>query len=344
MGGGKGGSKASTPDYTALAKQQGQINQDTAQQLTQANRPNQYDAFGNSITWSQGNGSGYDAANQALNDYWNQLEAKYPGGAGEGGDREKDPQMIALRKALSEQTGTQWNQNQNLNPETKAAWDKYNSDTNAATSKYGDILNNYLKNYNSTPFSSSAQNVKAYNDPEFNGKDVADATYNSVMDRALPQQQRDSAALDTQLRQQGLTPGTEAYNNSMQNLMKSQGDVTTLASQNATIAGNQDARAKYASYLSGNQSQYGQDQNTYQMNQNMPLQQLSGMAGIAGGTPYTPTYTGFSSATGYNPTDLVGAAQATTAANQSSRNSSNSKKGSTLGAASSLGGSYLGSK
>jgi len=340
MGGGKGGSKASTPDYTALAQQQGQINQQTAQQLTAANRPNQVDAFGNSITWSQNLSPEQQAQKDSLTA---QLAAQQKLKSDNGWSGGIDDAIAKTQSDLSGLQGT-WTQNQNLNPETKAAWDKYNSDTNAATSKYGDILNNYLKNYNSTPFSSSAQNVKAYNDPEFNGKDVADATYNSVMDRALPQQQRDSAALDTQLRQQGLTPGTEAYNNSMQNLMKSQGDVTTLASQNATIAGNQDARAKYASYLSGNSAQYGQDQNTYQVNQNTPLQQLSGMAGIAGGTPYTPTYTGFSSATGYNPTDLVGAAQATTAANQSSRNSSNSKKGSTLGAASSLGGSYLGSK
>lgn len=41
------------PDFGALAGQQGQINQQAAQQQTQANRPNQYNPYG-SLTWTQG--------------------------------------------------------------------------------------------------------------------------------------------------------------------------------------------------------------------------------------------------------------------------------------------------
>lgn len=345
MSKGKGAKAPSTPDYAALAQQQGQINQQTASQLTSANRPNQYDAFGNSITWTKTPTLTEDAqAAQRSIDGINNYIAAHPGAAKYYASGIGAQELNGYKQRLQSGSSEDWAQHQNLSPEFQAMWDKYNKDTGAATSRYGDILNQYLQGYTPSQFSSSAQNLKAYNDPEFNGDSVANALYDSVMSRAAPQQKRDKDYLDTQLRQQGLIPGTEAYNRSMQNLLTSQGDVVTKASQDATLAGASEGRAKYAAYLGGQGQQYGQDQNTYQINRNQPLQELSGMAGLAGGTPYTPTYTGFSSATGYNPTDLLGAAQATQAANQSKANASNSKKGGLLSAGTSLGGAYLGGK
>lgn len=391
MGGGKSSSKApATPDYSALAAQQGSINQQTAQQLTAANRPNQYDAFGNSITWTQTPEPGKDAAayQKSVQDANNMVIGQvYPGTGGlplspQGKQAYIQAAQTAANNAAASGYGGTWSQHQNLSPETKAAWDKYNSDTAAATSKYGDLLNSYLSKYSqgspnpdfaggpqTDKFSSTAGNVKNYNDAEFNGDSVANALYDSVMTRARPEQEREQASIDSQLRLQGLQPGTEAYDRSMKNLMTSQGDSNLLASQNSVLAGANEGRAKYNSYLSGQSQQFGQDlsgytanmagnaQNyaqsadtygrnsqNYQLNRNQPLQELSGMAGMASGTPYTPTYTGFSSATGYNPTDLLGAAQATQAANQQKSNASAGKKSGLLGSATSLGGSYLGSK
>lgn len=383
-GGGKGSKQPKAPNYSALAAQQGEINQQTAQQLTAANRPNQYDAFGNSITWDQTPSAKYVSLQQQLQALLQAgaQDVTKPGYSQRAATAARAQQLELEKQIKAEEGNAVWNQHQNLSPEAQAAWEKYNSDASAASSKYGDLLNQYLSQYSQgTPygnfaggpqsgaFSSTAGNVKAYNEAEFNGDKVADALYKSVMDRALPQQQRDQAAIDSQLKLQGLVPGTEAYDVAMKNLMTSQTDSNNLASQNAVLAGAEEGRAKYASYLSGQGQQFGQDlsgysanlagnaQNynqalntygtnaqTYQMNRNQPLQELAGIAGIAGGSPYSPTYTGFSSATGYNPTDLLGAAQAQQAASQASANSSNSKKGSTLGAASSLGGAFLGSK
>lgn len=435
MGGGGKSSKApKTPDYSALAAQQGQINQQAAQQLTEANRPNQYDAFGNSITWNQTQSPEYAQAQAVVDDYKKSM-ASHPN----WNQKQAQAQLATYQAAAdkAKDSGT-WEQHQNLSPETKAAWDKYNSDASAASSKYGDLLNSYMSNYKSptgnadfaggpqmgafsssagqispfsssagkiNPFSSSAQNVLGYNDSQFNGDNVANALYDSVMTRARPEQAREQASIDSQLKLQGLQPGTEAYDRSMKNLMTSQGDSNLLASQNAVLAGANEGRAKYSSYLSGNQSQFGNDvgaynsnlagqaqqfgqdlsgynanlnsqsqqfgqdlsgyqanmganaqnyqQNSntysqnaqnYQMNRNQPLQELSGLAGIAGGQPYSPTYSSFSAASGYNPTDLLGAAQATQAANQQKSNASAGKKSGMLGSATSLGGSYLGSK
>lgn len=326
-GGGKGAKSAKAPDYTALAQQQGAINQKTAQQLTEANRPNQYDPFGNSITWSQGptpeNQAKIDALKAQLVGAGDDATVGRPGYTQEkataAAKRVKD-----LQSQIDSLSNT-WSQTQTLNPETKAAWETYMRNANQAGSSYGNILNNYLSNYKSP-------NLAQY-DPKSSDKAVADALYGSVMDRGRKEQARETDALNTQLRNSGLVPGSEAYNRAMQNLMTSQNDANLLAAQNATLAGGNEARAQYSTQL---QSQLA--------GRNQPLQELAGMAGVAGGQPYTPTYQGFSGATGYNPTDLVGAAQAQYGAKQAGANASNSKKSGLLGAGASLGGSYLGSK
>lgn len=314
-GGGKGAKSAKAPDYTALAEKQGAINQRTAQQLTEANRPNQYDPFGNSITWTQSRNPEQEAAKKDY-DYWNSFVTG-SGWTGEDGRSRtaadiawaKSHQLADAQKAMSSAGSGSWEQRQNLNPETKAAWETYMRNANQASSSYGDILNNYLSSY--TPASAGGED-----------KAISDALYGSVMDRGRVEQQRESDALTSQLRNSGLVPGSEAYDRAMKNLMTSQNDANLLAAQQATLAGRQE----------------------YRNTRNQPLQELAGIAGIAGGTPYTPTYQGFSGATGYNPTDLVGAAQAQYGAKQAGANASNSKKGGLLGAGASLGGSYLGSK
>lgn len=323
-GGGKGGAKAPTaPNYTALAQQQGQINQQTAQDLTRANRPNQTDAFGNSITWSQSlspDQQSKQAEYQRLVDYANGELQKYPGSSYNTNLlNDNQAKLDALKN-----NGT-WNQQQTMSPENKAAWDTYLGNARQASSSFGNILNKYLSGYNSP-------SLTQY-DPNSTDKSVSDALYGSVMDRGRVEQQRETDALTTQLRNSGLQPGSEAFNRAMQNLTTSHNDANLLAAQNATLAGGQEARAQYQTQLGGELA-----------GRNQPLQELSGMAGMAGGQPYSPSYPGFGSATGYNPTDLLGAAQAQYGASANKANASNSKKGGMLGAATSLGGSYLGSK
>ena len=66
---------AQTPDYMALAQLQAKLNQEAADKALAANRPDQYDASGNSLTWSQDPVTGkwtqtqkLSAGNQALLD------------------------------------------------------------------------------------------------------------------------------------------------------------------------------------------------------------------------------------------------------------------------------------
>ncbi len=215
-----------------------------------------------------------------------------------------------------------WTQQVVLTPENKAAQDTSVWKTNANNDDYSTLLHNYLSSYHAP-----AQST----DPQFSGKAVSDALYGSVMDRGRVEQQRENDALTSQLRNSGLQPGSEAYDRAMKNLMTSQNDANLLAGQNATLAGANESRAQYNTYLQG---------------RNQPLQELTGMSGMAGQAPATstPVFQGFSGATGYNPTDLVGAAQAQYGAKQQGANAQNSKKSGLMGAGASLGGSYLGSK
>src|SRR4051812_12034939 len=118
-GGGKGSSKQpATPDYAALAAQQGAINQQAAQQQTAANRPNQIDAFGNSITWSQSLGADQKAQQaeaQRLIDYANGELKKYPNSA-------YNKKLLADNQAKLKTFDGQgtWTQQQTLSPENKA--------------------------------------------------------------------------------------------------------------------------------------------------------------------------------------------------------------------------------
>jgi hypothetical protein len=66
--------------------------------------------------------------------------------------------------------------------------------------------------------------------------------------------QQDQNYLDSKLRMQGLTPGTEAYNNAMQNILRVQGQQQDQLANQAVVTGNQLANNNYASALAGYQA------------------------------------------------------------------------------------------
>jgi len=64
---------AAPPDYTALAKLQAQLNQEAADKALAANRPDQVDAAGNTLTWTQDPVTGKWTQTQKLSDANQQL-------------------------------------------------------------------------------------------------------------------------------------------------------------------------------------------------------------------------------------------------------------------------------
>lgn len=102
--------------------------------------------------------------------------------------------------------------------------------------------------------------------------------YNRAMDRVAPEQDFQQDAMNTRLIQQGLQPGTAAYDRAMKNLMTSQGDVRTRAALDAEMAGQQAYLQDYSAQNVGQAQNWGQMRAEY----GMPMEQAMGFGAMAG--------------------------------------------------------------
>jgi hypothetical protein len=292
------------------------------------------------------------------------------------GDTKRAASLAKQTQAINDnpQMQTNWEQSITLNPQIQEMYDKYLNTAGQAQDAYGRNLQSVtdmLGTNFQAPAMPNAPDIQSLLSglpqlPTYDqnsGQAVSDALYGSIMDRARPEQQRETDALNNRLRLQGLSPGTEAYNYADQNLSKAHGDVQTKAAQDATLAGYNEAATRYLNSLQGynagvstqfgtadrymqdyiNQLQ-GQSQNFGQQltERTQPLEELSFLAKL--GQPISPSFASFNGATGYQPADLMGATQAGYNAQLGGYNSQNAAKGNLLGAGATLGGSYLGSK
>lgn len=291
------------PDYAGAAKATAEGNAANLQAQTVANRPNQVTPWGSS-TWSttpQYNQAGYDRAmadwtaaggdpanrpsqNSYYNDVWTQK-------------LDLSPQE---QQALTDQFNIKSNQS-DLAAQLQQQV--------ASTMKNGmntPSLADYLRNVGSvnqqfggfTPygvggtdqrqinvgrFTNGVQGVDQNLDPsspnvDLNTPQFSDATaqdgarsaYGAATGLLKDQWAQDTQALDNKLRLQGLQPGSEAYNNAVQNLSRTQAQQQNQIADQSVITGNQLANTNYLSALQGYNArnsaigqQYGQDTNTF---------------------------------------------------------------------------------
>ena len=117
-------------------------------------------------------------------------------------------------------------------------------------------------------------------------KDYGDAMYKSVMDRAAPQQEHERALMETRLRQQGLVPGSAAYDRAMKNMLTSQGDVNTQAALQSKISSLEQYRQNFAAQNQAQNQTYGQRSQNYQR----PATDASMWSGMVSNSPrpHTP--------------------------------------------------------
>jgi hypothetical protein len=95
------------------------------------------------------------------------------------------------------------------------------------------------------------------NAPQFsdaNAQAGASAAYNASTELLKDQWGQDTSAMDSKLRLQGLTPGSEAYDNAMQNLTRTQAQQQNQIANQSVVTGNNMANQNYASALQGYQS------------------------------------------------------------------------------------------
>lgn len=231
------------PDYRGAAQEQADASKENTQYQTWANRPNQYTPWGSSE--------------------WN-------------ANRSIDP---STGKPI-----TQWDQTISLDPAAQAALDDQQSITSGrsaiAQGMLGDA-NTEMKTpenfWNTLPDVAGSPNVPDYYgqnlpgmgqgaDPMGGGQDYAKVAYDRQMSLQGPQMEREVEQMNTRLRNQGLSPGTPAFDNAINDLRNQQGERQARMGQDAVFQGGgmQDAmfnrQMQSSQYADQQRQQAGQEQ------------------------------------------------------------------------------------
>ena len=239
---GGSGSAPTMPNPANLTQEQLAVNKQAAQMQQQLNMVDQTTPYG-SVTYGKtgpdiGTGefdsqrylaenpdaSGYltsgsspEVTHQALLQHYNLVGKKRGANAYfAGSETAYDPNAIQRYQA-----------NQTLNPEQQAMLDN----TNKIGLQYGDIANQQLGRVSDT-LSKPIDFGELGGQPTAN-MDVWAQAQQGMMDRQQPFFQRDEAALRTQLENQGIRPGSEAYPNAMMDFNRGKNDFALGASNQA---------------------------------------------------------------------------------------------------------------
>jgi len=318
-GGGKGGDAPDAPNYAALARIEAANQEKLLRQQTQANRVDQFGPLG-SVTYQQGGGTSFDDAGynqamqayqQALNQYNNaptQQSRNYGMGVGLGhfagnslGGQARGAAPIAPnRDNFMRGNPDKWSQTTTLNPESQKILDQ-----NLLAKQQGyDQLQTALGNINNNNLPLASVNA---------GETAQDA----IMRRVNPQLEQQEDQLRTRLYNQGVRPGTQAWDREFNNFTQARNDAVSqaalaginvgndarsraLAEQgvplnliNAYQSGNQVAMPNFTNFaqqgvaqapdlLGAGQAQYGAQLNSYNAGQAQDANMMSGLFGLGG--------------------------------------------------------------
>ncbi len=200
------------------------------------------------------------------------------------------------------------------------------------------------------------------NNPYQTRQAAEDAVYNQAQSRLQPRFDSQRKQMEIKLRNQGLSPGDEAYNSQMQLIDQQQTDANNQAMWSANQAGRDEAGQMFGMDMSANQNQFNQAMGANQQNFGQAMQgsayanqirqqQIAEMQGQRGqslneinallsgqqvGMPQMPNFTGAQAA---QPAPIYQGA-----ADQASINAASNPFNALIGAAGSLGGGYLASK
>lgn len=147
----------------------------------------------------------------------------------------------------------------------------------------------------------------------------------AIMRRLQPQMAQEQESFDAKMANQGITPGTQAYENAARSFRQGQNDKLT----SAVIGGMQTG-------LGANQQAFNQALT----NQNLPLNTLNALR--SGVQMTQPNYVTPASAQGYNAPNLMGAAQSQYQAAMDAYNADQASSGGFFGGLMNLGGTVLG--
>lgn len=199
-----------TPDYTSAAIAQGQSDRETAQYLTNANRVNQVDPYGQT-TWSQSQDPDIIAKLQAYAEQDDQNVNK------PGYTQAKATEAANNIKALEAQlaNGSRWTQTTTLSPEQQALLTQQTGIQTQQNNRISDLL-------------------KTYNPSQ---GDIGNQIYQQMTNRYDDRFAKDEAAQKTELANQGFQQGSEGYQNTLNTFNQNKNDAYKDAATSASIAG-----------------------------------------------------------------------------------------------------------
>lgn len=238
------------PDYKGAAEATAQGNLANAQQATVANRANQYSPYG-SLTWSQADPSDPSSP-------WSQSINLSPTGQSLlDASNQSQLGIAGLQQGATNNVQNTMGQPFSYNgPGVQTSIDRYNVGPTGAQS--------WLGSYAGIPEVSEKVRTDAEN-----------AAYGRATSRLDPQWGDRQSEAETQLRNQGLVPGGEAYDKAMRNLTFSRNDAYDQARGAAVQQGLQAQQAQFGMGLAANQAGYGQELGKAGL-YNQAMQQLYG--------------------------------------------------------------------
>ena len=237
------------PDYAAAATAQGVANQNAAQQTAVLNNPNIISPYGNQ-TVTYDTAGGIDGTPQPTVTQTLTPEAQATLTAQQGTQRRLADLGTQAADTASNVMGTPFNYNgpqiqtslgQNMPVNYGPAMGQYGTAGSVGAGAYGQAGDINADQYGNLKTGADMSGVAKM--PVNAGMTGQQA----IMNRLQPQLAQQSAATTQQLANQGITPGSEAYNNAMREQQQSQND---LLSQAALQGINLD--------MSANQQGYGQ--------------------------------------------------------------------------------------
>lgn len=233
------------PDYEAAATATGEASKEALAQQTFANRPNQYTPWGSS-TWEPN--QVFDPSTGQMVTSWDQNISLSPDEQASLDDQQRIQRARSgLAEGLIGRAGSEL--------DTPVDWSSLPDAGQLDTSGLQGVGlpdRSQLPGMQPSDFS-SLDTPQGFDNQNFGAVDAAGA-YNpdfasTAFDRSMslmqPQMDRQREAAEVRLRNQGLTPGTEAYDNALGDLMTGQQETLSRLAQDSVFTGSQEQQRQF---------------------------------------------------------------------------------------------------
>jgi hypothetical protein len=203
-----------------------------------------------------------------------------------------------------------WSNTTSLSPSLTTALDQQMQGAATSQTMGNEALNNSWGSIISPLNTSSLPGIQSSVNTNFANQvnQAQNSSYNAQMALLQPQQQQQTESLQAQLAAQGVVPGSEAYNNAINNQARQNSFTNTQVANNAVQTGNAMQNQLFGQSLNAGQFQNAANLQGLQQQQTLQNQPLSVWGALSGNQINMPSFsnTGGSATAGTQaaPTDI----------------------------------------